>query len=132
LEVRLRNSAVDNSGSWPARSLARTDQKNHTKTKAPTTSRMSISQMLSSAARMPMTIRTRPTADRTAPPVSKGRVGSAGRGSWIRRLNRMIAAMTSASSTVGIRPGERSRVVTPGACRGAVVTFPARIPETAG
>ena len=103
LEVRLRNSAVDNSGSWPARSLARTDQKNHTKTKAPTTSRMSISQTLSSAARMPMTIRTRPTADRTAPPVSKGRVGSAGRGSWIRRLSRMIAVMTSAWKTKAAR-----------------------------
>jgi hypothetical protein len=50
-----------------------------------------------------MTIRTRPTADRTAPPVSKRRVGSAGRGSWIRRLNKMIVAMTSAWNTKAAR-----------------------------
>ena len=52
-----------------------------TRTSAPATSRPSISQPLLSAARMPMTTRTRPTADRTAPTVSKGRVGSAGSGS---------------------------------------------------
>src|SRR5215211_5412773 len=67
-EVRLRNSPVDNSGSWPARSLARTDQKNQARTSAPATSRPSISQPLLSAARMPMTTRIRPTADRMAPP----------------------------------------------------------------
>ena len=51
------------------------------RTSAPATIRPSISQRLLSAARMPVTTRTRPTADRTAPPVSNGRVGSAGSGS---------------------------------------------------
>ena len=81
LDVRLRNSSVESSGSLPARSLARTEAKNQTSTRAPATIRASISQTLLSAARMPVTSRTRPTADRTAPPMSKGRVGSAGSGS---------------------------------------------------
>jgi hypothetical protein len=37
-----------------------------------------------------------PTADRTAPNPSKGRVGSAGSGSAIRRLSRTISATTAA------------------------------------
>jgi len=51
LDVRLRNSAVDSSGSLPARSLARTDRKNHTRTRAPATISAIISQPLLSAAR---------------------------------------------------------------------------------
>ena len=39
-----------------------------------------------------------PTADRTAPRVSKGRVGSGGSGSTMRRLSRMIAPTTAAWS----------------------------------
>ena len=102
-EVRLRNSPVDSSGSWPARSLARIHRKNQARTSAPTTSRASISQPLLSAARIPMTTRTRPTADRTAPPVSKGRLGSGGRGSWTRRASQTITAMTRAWNTKAAR-----------------------------
>ncbi len=44
-----------------------------------------------------------PTADRTAPRVSKGRVGSAGSGSSSRRLSRTMSAMTSAWKTKAAR-----------------------------
>ena len=42
-------------------------------------------------------------ADRNAPPVSKGRDGSAGNGSSSLRLSRTIAAMTSAWNTKAAR-----------------------------
>ncbi len=58
--------------------------------------KISMSQRLLSAARMPATTSTRPTAERTAPVVSKGRVGSAGSGSVIFRLNKTITAITRA------------------------------------
>ncbi len=103
LEVRSRNRLVDRSGSFPARSSARTHRKNHSSTSAPRTSSPAISQTLSSAARIPMTTRTRPTADRTAPPVSNERVGSGGSGSSIRRLSRMITAITRAWNTKAAR-----------------------------
>lgn len=51
-------------------------------------SRSDITQKLLSAANMPVTHSTRPIADRIAPLVSNGRVGSAGSGSVILRLNK--------------------------------------------
>ena len=96
LEVRLRNRAVDSSGSLPARSLDRTDTKNAASTTAPATMRATISQPLLSAARMPSTTRTRPVAERTAPVTSNCRVGSAGSGSLIPRASQMMTAMTRA------------------------------------
>jgi len=51
---------------------------------------------LLSAARIPVTSRTSPTADRTAPTTSNGRLGSAGSGSRTRRANRTITATISA------------------------------------
>ncbi len=97
LEVRLRNNAVDNSGSTPARSLARTEWKNPTRVKAPATSRPSISQRLLSAASTPDTTRTSPADDSTAPRTSNGRAGSGGRGSrTYLRLSTKITTITSA------------------------------------
>ena len=55
-----------------------------------------MSETLLSACRIPNTTKNMPTADRIAPTTSKGRSGSAGRGSTIRRLSRMIATMTAA------------------------------------
>ena len=101
--MRLRNRLIDSSGSLPARSLARTDAKNHTRTRAPAVIKASVSQRLLSAARMPVTSRMRPTADRIAPPVSKDRVGSGGRGSWTRRLSTTMTAMISAWKTNAAR-----------------------------
>ena len=107
LEVRLRNRLVDSSGSLPARSLARTDRKNHSSTSAPATIRPIISQMLLSAARMPVTTRTRPTADRTAPPVSKGRVGiRRQRDPRCRRLSMMINAIDQGLEDEGRPPAD--------------------------
>ena len=50
-----------------------------------------------------MTTSTSPTADSTAPRMSKGRVGSAGNGSTIRRLSTTITTMTSAWKTNAAR-----------------------------
>ncbi len=50
-----------------------------------------------------MTTRTRPTADRTAPAVSKERDGSGGSGSSMRRLSRTITPITSAWNTKAAR-----------------------------
>ena len=47
------------------------------------------------ACRIPNTTQNMPTAERTAPIASNGRVGSGGRGSTIRRLSKMIVATTS-------------------------------------
>jgi hypothetical protein len=46
--------------------------------------------------RIPKTTQNIPIAERTAPAASKGLVGSAGSGSFIRRLSRMIKPTTSA------------------------------------
>ena len=46
-----------------------------------------------------MTTNSMPRADRMAPTVSKGRVGSGGRGSTSLRLSRTIAAMIRAWNT---------------------------------
>ena len=46
-----------------------------------------------------MTMSTRPTADRTAPTVSKGRVGSGGTGSLIGRASTTIVATITAWNT---------------------------------
>ena len=68
LDVRLRNRLVDSSGSLPARSFARTDQEEPRQDQTHRAAiRPTISQTLLSAARMPMTTRTRPTAESTAP-----------------------------------------------------------------
>jgi hypothetical protein len=45
----------------------------------------------------------RPTAERIAPPVSNGRVGSGGSGSWTWRLSQTITAMTSTWKTKAAR-----------------------------
>ena len=58
---------------------------------------------LSSAASTPITTRTRPAADSTAPTLSKGCVRSAGRGSSMARLSHRIAATTSAWNTKAAR-----------------------------
>ena len=50
-----------------------------------------------------MTSSTRPTADSTAPPMSKGRVGSAGSGSSTCRLSTTITAMIRAWKTNAAR-----------------------------
>ena len=50
-----------------------------------------------------MTTRTRPTAERTAPTVSKGRVGSGGKGSSIGRLRKTMAATIRAWNTKAAR-----------------------------
>ncbi len=70
---------------------------------APTANRTAISRRLLSAARTPITTRTRPAADRTAPRVSKGRVGSGATGSTIERLSKTITAMTNAWKTNAAR-----------------------------
>ena len=91
-DVRLRKRLVESSGSLPAFSLARTDRKNNRRTRAPATIKINISQTLLSAARMPVTTSTRPTAERTAPPVSNELLGSGGSGSTIFRLKKTITA----------------------------------------
>ena len=103
LEVRLRNRASDSNGSCPARSFARTDRKNPMRTTTPLVINARVSQRLLLAARMPMTISTRPTADNTVPRMSNGRVGSAGRGSLIRPLSPRTAATISAWNTKAAR-----------------------------
>ena len=55
-----------------------------------------MSGRLLPACRMPTTTKKSPTAERTAPRVSKGRVLSAGRGSMMRRLSTMIVATIAA------------------------------------
>ena len=90
LAVRLRNTAMGSSGSPPARSRARMCQKNRPISTAPATSRMAMRAKLSSAASTPITTRTRPAADSTAPTLSKGCVRSAGRGSTMARLSHRI------------------------------------------
>ncbi len=95
-EVRLWNRAVDSRASLPARSLPRIQAKNPARIAAPTTSSRAISPRLLSAAMIPPTKTTRPTADRTAPTMSKGRVGSAGIGSLtLRASTTMIRMMTA-------------------------------------
>src|SRR3954465_14813781 len=70
---------------------------------APAASSAAISAVLLSAWRIPNTTKNMPTADRTAPNPSNGLVGSAGRGSVIRRLSRTITAMTAAWKTNAAR-----------------------------
>ncbi len=103
LEVRLANSLVESSGSWPARSLARTPRKKTASTTAESATRANITQMLSSVAKMPETSRIRPRADSTAPRVSKGRSGLAGTGSSTRRASHTMTAMTRAWNTKAAR-----------------------------
>ena len=62
-----------------------------------------MSTTLSSAARTPITTKTRPAADRTAPRLSKGRVGSGATGSTIERLRKTITATTTAWKTNAAR-----------------------------
>ena len=52
-----------------------------------------MSNPLLSACRIPVTTKNMPTAERTAPRASKGRVGSAARGSSMRRLSTTIKTM---------------------------------------
>ena len=62
-----------------------------------------MSTRLSSAASTPITTKTRPAADSTAPRMSKGRVGSGATGSTILRLSRTITAMITAWKTKAAR-----------------------------
>ncbi len=55
-----------------------------------------MSTPLLSACRIPKTMQNMPTADKTAPNASNGRVGSAGMGSATRRLSNTIRTMTAA------------------------------------
>jgi len=101
--MRLRNSAVDSSGSLPSRSQRRTWTKKATSTNAPAATSPTVSHPLSSAARTPNTTSTSPTADSTAPTVSGRRVGSADNGSSKRRLNSTIASTITAWNTNAAR-----------------------------
>ena len=56
-----------------------------------------------SACRIPNTTKNMPTADRIAPTASKRRVGSAGTGSSMRRLRKMMIATTAAWKTNAAR-----------------------------
>ena len=58
---------------------------------------------LVSACRIPNTTKNIPTADRTAPTASKGRLGSGGIGSTTRRLSTMIVPTTEAWKTNAAR-----------------------------
>ena len=95
-EVRLRNRPVDSRASFPSCSRRRIQAKNPARMSAPTTTSTAISARLLSAAMIPPTRTTRPTADRTAPTVSKGRVGSAGSGSVMPRASSTIITMMRA------------------------------------
>ena len=53
--------------------------------------------------RIPNTMKNMPTAERTAPTASNGRVGSAGSGSTSRRLSKTITATTMAWKTNAAR-----------------------------
>jgi hypothetical protein len=64
----------------------------------PRASSTTISGRLSPACRIPTTTNSIPTADRTAPTVSKGRVGSAGKGSTSLRLSSTITTMTASGT----------------------------------
>jgi hypothetical protein len=77
--------------------------KNKARTMAPTVNRTAMSARSLSAARTPITTRMRPTADKTAPSVSKGRVGSGAMGSTMSRLSQRITAMTIAWKTNAAR-----------------------------
>ena len=63
---------------------------------APAASSAAISAPSLSAWRIPKTTKNMPTADKIAPSASKGRVGSGGIGSMIRRLSRTIVATITA------------------------------------
>jgi hypothetical protein len=78
-------------------------RKNHTRKAAPTTRSTAMSTLLLSAWRIPKTTKNMPTADRTAPTVSKRRVGSGASGSSIRRVRRTITATTTAWKTNAAR-----------------------------
>ena len=79
---------------------------------APTTSRISIRPTLVSAAMIPPTKTTRPAADKTAPTVSKGRVGSAGSGSVMLRPRTTMITMMTAWKTKATRQ-EMAVVINP-------------------
>src|SRR3954449_13145169 len=102
-DVRSLNTPVDSSASSPARSRARMWRKKPPRKTAPATSIAAISATFVSAWRIPKTTKNIPTADRTAPRPSKGRSGSAGMGSSIRRLSSTIVATTSAWKTNAAR-----------------------------
>ena len=94
--MRLRNRPVDSSASFPACSRRRIQAKNPARMTTPTTIRTSISTKFWSAARIPPTRTTRPAADKTAPTMSNGRVGSGGTGSMmLRPRSRMITMITA-------------------------------------
>ena len=70
LEMRLRNIAVERSGSRPFRSSLRTHQKNTAMMPAPPSMSPTQRSRLLSAARMPSTKTISPSPERTAPATS--------------------------------------------------------------
>ena len=101
--MRLRNRLVESRASFPARSRLRIQAKNPARMSAPATIRTAISARLLSAAMIPPTRTTRPTADRIAPTVSKGRCGSAGSGSGMPRASSTMITMMRAWKTNAAR-----------------------------
>ena len=96
LDTRLRNRAVDSRASFPARSRWRIQTKKPARMSAPATIKMAIRPRLWSAAMIPPTRTTRPTADRIAPTMSNGRLGSAGSGSLMLRASSRMTTMMMA------------------------------------
>ena len=94
---------MDSRASFPARSLLRIQAKNPARMAAPATRSTAVRARLVSAAMMPPTRTTSPAADRTAPTVSKGRVGSAGTGSVMERPRSTMITMMMAWKTKAAR-----------------------------
>jgi hypothetical protein len=78
-------------------------RRNQIRKEAPIAKNTAIKTPSVSACRIPNTTQNMPTADRTAPTASNGRLGSGSTGSAIRRLRRTIAATTSAWNTKAAR-----------------------------
>jgi len=73
-------------------------RKNQSMKPAPIARKTTRGALLLPACRIPKTTNDIPSADRTAPTLSNGRLGSAATGSTIRRLSRMIVPTTAACS----------------------------------
>ena len=101
--MRLRNRLVDSRTSLPARSRLRIQTKNPARVIAPAAIKITISTRLLSAAMIPPTRSTRPSADKIAPTMSKGRPGSAGSGSTRPRASSTMSATMMAWKTNAAR-----------------------------
>src|SRR3954471_19124759 len=94
-DTRLRKSAVESSASRPARSRERTWRKNAPRNAAPAPISVAISAGFVSAWRIPSTTKNMPTAERIAPGVSNGSVGSGLIGSVSLRVSTELSATTA-------------------------------------